>query len=69
MSIVERGFDVRDHEIIQQVYQAAWARLAASKPVRTPEEESLRQKFLRKRLFSSISLRSLAVSFSGMNVG
>ena len=42
MSIVERGFDVRDHEIIQRVYQAAWARLPASKPVRTLEEESLR---------------------------
>jgi hypothetical protein len=26
--------------------------LAASNPVRTPEEESLRQKFLRKRLFA-----------------
>ena len=51
MSIVERGFDVRDHEIIQRVYQAAWTRLAASNPVRTPEEESLRQKNLRKRLF------------------
>ena len=45
-------FDVRDHEIIQRVYQAAWTRLAASKPVCTPEEESLRQKFLRKRLFA-----------------
>ena len=52
MSIVERGFDVRDHEIIQRVYQAAWTRLAATEPVRTPEEESLRQKNLRKRLFA-----------------
>ena len=52
MSIIERGFDVRDHEIIQRVYQAAWTRLATTKPVRTPEEESLRQKNLRKRLFA-----------------
>ena len=51
MSIVERGFDVRDHEIIQRVYQAAWVRLAARNPVRSPEEESLRQKNLRRRLF------------------
>ena len=35
MSIIERGFDVRDHEIIQRVYQAAWARLAARNPVET----------------------------------
>ena len=51
MSIIERGFDVRDHEIIQRVYQAAWARLAARNPVRSPEEQALRQKNLRKRLF------------------
>ena len=52
MSVVERGFDVRDHEIIQRVYLAAWTRLASNNPVRTPEEESLRQKNLRKRLFT-----------------
>ena len=51
MSIIERGFDVRDHEIIQRVYKAAWTRLATTHPVCTPEEESLRQKNLRKRLF------------------
>jgi hypothetical protein len=51
MSVVERGFDVRDHEIIQRVYLAAWTRLATNNPVQTPEEESLRQKNLRKRLF------------------
>ena len=51
MSIVEPGLDVRDHEIIQRVYQAVWTRLATSNPVQAPEEESLRQKNLRKRLF------------------
>ena len=40
MSVVERGFDVRDHEIIQRVYLAAWTRLATNNPVRTPEEEA-----------------------------
>jgi len=51
MSVVQRSFDDSDLETIHRVYEAAWARLTNRNPVRSTEEERLRQKNLRKRLF------------------
>ena len=51
MSSAERGFGPADLEIIHRVYEATWIRLTARHPVRSREEEALRQKNLRKRVF------------------
>ena len=50
MGSAERAFDALDLEIIHHVYEAAWIRLIARNPVRSPEDQA-DQKNLRKRLF------------------
>jgi hypothetical protein len=46
------SFDPLDLEIIDCVYEAAWAQLLARFPALSAEEEAERQKNLRKRLFA-----------------
>ena len=44
------AFDPLDLEIIDRVYEAAWAALLARDPVDTDDQEAARQKNLRQRL-------------------
>ena len=44
------AFDPLDLEIIDHVYEAAWAALLARDPVHTDAQEAARQKNLRQRL-------------------
>ena len=46
------SFDPLDLEIIDRVYEAAWARLLAQNPIEDENEEAARQKNLRQRLFA-----------------
>jgi hypothetical protein len=50
-------FDQLDLEIIDQVYEAAWAQLLARDPAHDATEEGERQKSLRRRLFAFASRR------------
>jgi len=45
-------FDPLDLEIIDRVYEAAWAKLIARAPVKDGDDEASRQKNLRQRLFA-----------------
>lgn len=54
-------FDQLDLEIIDQVYEAAWAQLLARDPAHDATEEGERQKSLRRRL--SAFAHSGAVDF------
>jgi hypothetical protein len=45
-------FDPLDLEIIDRVYEAAWAQLQARDPYRDPTEDPEREEALRKRIFA-----------------
>jgi hypothetical protein len=45
-------FDPLDLEIIDRVYEAAWAKLIAHAPVKNGDDEASRQTNLRQRLFA-----------------
>jgi hypothetical protein len=45
------GFDPLDLEIIDRVYEAAWARLEAQEPFRDRVRDTARQETLRKLVF------------------
>ena len=47
-----RVFHPLDLEIIDRVYEAAWAQIVARDPLRNTEKDSERQPALRKRLFA-----------------
>ena len=47
-----RVFDPLDLEIIDRVYEAAWARLEAQEPFRDREEDGERREELRKLVFA-----------------
>jgi hypothetical protein len=47
-----RVFDPLDLEIIDRVYEAAWAQLEAREPVRDREADGERQEALRKLVFA-----------------
>ena len=47
-----RAFQPLDLEIIDRVYEAAWAQIIARDPFHNAEKDSERQAVLRKRLFA-----------------
>jgi hypothetical protein len=47
-----RVFDPLDLEIIDRVYEAAWAQIEASEPERNPGRDADRQQTLRKQIFA-----------------
>ena len=47
-----RVFDPLDLEIIDRVYEAAWARVEARDPGRNREQDGDRQEALRRRIFT-----------------
>jgi hypothetical protein len=49
---LRNGFDPLDLEIIDRVYEAAWAALLASGPIEGANQDDGRQKLLRQRLFA-----------------
>jgi hypothetical protein len=51
-SVDRSGFSPLDLEIIDRVYEAAWAHVLARSPGLTSEEEPERKENLRKRLFA-----------------
>ena len=52
MGSFKRSFDPFDLEIIDRVYEAAWAQLEAREPFRDREKDEEREEQLRKRLFA-----------------
>ena len=56
-----RVFDPLDLEIIDLVYEAASAQLAARHPPSNPDEESVRQEALKKLVFACAQSGSRAV--------
>jgi hypothetical protein len=50
-----RAFDPLDLEIIDRVYEAAWAQLEAREPFRDREKDGERGEALRKRVFTFAS--------------
>jgi hypothetical protein len=48
-----RVFDPLDFEIMDRVYEAAWARLEAQEPLRDTERDAERQENLRRIIFAS----------------
>lgn len=46
-----RVFDPLDLEIMDRVYEAAWARVEAEEPLRDTERDAERQQELRKTIF------------------
>jgi hypothetical protein len=54
-----RGFDPLDLEIIDRVYEAAWAQLEAREPFRDREKDGERGEMLRKLVFASASSGNL----------
>ena len=51
-SFKPEGFDLLDLEIIDRVYEAAWAQLEAREPFRDREKDGERGEGLRKRIFA-----------------
>jgi hypothetical protein len=51
-SFKPEGFDPLDLEIIDRVYEAAWAQLEAREPFRDREKDGERGEGLRKRIFA-----------------
>ena len=47
-----RGFHPLDLEIMDRVYEAAWAQIEAHQPFRDRNEDGERQDVLRKQLFA-----------------
>jgi hypothetical protein len=50
-----RVFDPLDLEIIDRVYEAAWAKIEAREPLRNTQRDSERQEGLRKLIFAVAS--------------
>jgi hypothetical protein len=46
------AFDPLDLEIIDRVYEAAWAKIEAREPLRDTERDGERQRALRKHIFA-----------------
>ena len=51
MDSFKRGFDPLDLEIIDRVYEVAWAHVEAREPDRDTARDGERQKALRKKIF------------------
>jgi len=51
MPAFKSGFDPLDLEIIDRVYELAWAHLQAGQPNRNTASDGLRQETLRKKIF------------------
>ena len=54
-----RVFDPLDLEIIDRVYEAAWAQIEAREPVRDEQRDGERQEGLRKLIFAVASTSHL----------
>jgi hypothetical protein len=52
MSAFKRVFAPLDLEIIDRVYEAAWAQIEAREPFRDKQKDGERQEALRKRIFA-----------------
>jgi hypothetical protein len=51
MPAFKSGFDALDLEIIDRVYEVAWAHIQASQPNRDTASDRLSQETLRKKIF------------------
>jgi hypothetical protein len=51
MPAFKSGFDPLDLEIIDRVYEVAWAHIQACQPNRNSASDGLRQGMLRKKIF------------------
>jgi hypothetical protein len=51
MDSFKRAFDPLDLEIIDRVYEVAWAHVEAREPYRDTAKDGERQKVLRKKIF------------------
>jgi hypothetical protein len=51
MPAFKSGFDPLDLEIIDRVYEVAWAHIQARQPNRNSASDGLRQETLRKKIF------------------
>jgi hypothetical protein len=54
-----RAFDPLDLEIIDRVYEAAWAQIEAREPHRDTERDGERQQVLRKHIFAVAGMGSV----------
>jgi hypothetical protein len=54
-----RVFDPLDLEIIDRVYEAAWAQIEAREPFRDQQRDSERQERLRKLIFATAGMGHL----------
>jgi len=54
-----RAFDPLDLEIIDRVYEAAWAQIEAREPWRDTELDGQRQQALRKHIFAVAGIGSV----------